>query len=108
MYQGGSFTPDTEFDGFKLAVPQKDGCIFAGWFSDQELTQKEGLSEDNGTYIGTPTTTISADGRRYYAKWEESADSILGKTENEQMTVNLGTVSYGDTPSATVTFVGSN
>ena len=105
---GGSFTPDTMFTGFTLAVPQKDGCIFAGWFSDQELTQKEGLSEDNGTYIGTPTTEIHADGRRYYAKWEASADSILGKTENEQMTVDLGTVSYGDTPSATVTFTGSN
>ena len=104
---GGSFTPDTEFDGFKLAVPQKDGCIFAGWFSDPELTKTEGLSEENGTYTGTPTTGIHADGRRYYAKWEPSADSILGKTYGEQMAVDFGTVFYGDTPSATVTFTGS-
>ena len=106
--KGGSFTPDTKFGGFTLAVPQKDGCIFAGWFSDQELIKKEGLTEDNGTYIGTPTTEIHADGRRYYAKWEPSVDSILGKTEGKQMAVDFGTVFYGDTPSATVTFTGSN
>lgn len=105
---GGSFTPDTKFGGFTLAEPQKDGCIFAGWFSDPELTKTEGLSEENGTYTGTPTTDIHADGRRYYAKWEPSADSILGKTDGEQMAVDFGTVFYGDTPSATVTFTGSN
>ena len=105
---GGSFTPDTKFGGFTLAEPQKDGCIFAGWFSDPELTKTEGLSEENGTYTGTPTTDIHADGRRYYAKWEPSADSILGKTYGEQMAVDFGTVFYGDTPSATVTFTGSN
>ena len=105
---GGSFTPDTKFGGFTLAEPQKDGCIFAGWFSDPELTKTEGLSEENGTYTGTPTTDIHADGRRYYAKWEPSADSILGKTYVEQMAVDFGTVFYGDTPSATVTFTGSN
>lgn len=104
---GGSFTPDTKFGGFTLAVPQKDGCIFAGWFSDPELTKTEGLSEENGTYTGTPTTDIHANGRRYYAKWEPSADSILGKTNGEQMAVDFGTVFYGDTPSATVTFTGS-
>lgn len=105
---GGSFTPDTKFGGFTLAEPQKDGCIFAGWFSDPELTKTEGLSEENGTYTGTPTTDIHADGRRYYAEWEPSADSILGKTDGEQMAVDFGTVFYGDTPSATVTFTGSN
>ena len=104
---GGSFTPDTKFGGFTLAEPQKDGCIFAGWFSDPELTKTEGLSEENGTYTGTPTTDIHANGRRYYAKWEPSADSILGKTNGEQMAVDFGTVFYGDTPSATVTFTGS-
>ena len=106
--KGGSFTPDTKFGGFTLAEPQKDGCIFAGWFSDPELTKTEGLTEDNGTYTGTPTTDIHANGRRYYAKWEPSADSILGKTDGEQMAVDFGTVFYGDTPSATVTFTGSN
>lgn len=105
---GGSFTPDTKFGGFTLAEPQKDGCIFAGWFSDPGLTETEGLSKINGTYIGEPTTEIHADGRRYYAKWEPSADSILGKTDGEQMAVDFGTVFYGDTPSATVTFTGSN
>lgn len=105
---GGSFASDAGFHGFTLAVPQKDGCVFAGWFSDPDLTKTEGLSEENGTYIGEPTTEIHADGRRYYAKWEPSADSILGKTDGEQMAVDFGTVFYGDTPSATVTFTGSN
>lgn len=105
---GGSFASDAGFHGFTLAVPQKDGCVFAGWFSDPDLTKTEGLSEENGTYTGTPTTDIHADGRRYYAKWEPSADSILGKTDGEQMAVDFGTVFYGDTPSATVTFTGSN
>ena len=105
---GGSFTPDTKFGGFTLAVPQKDGYIFDGWYSNPGLTETEGLSKVNGTYIGEPTTEIRADGRRYYAKWEPSADSILGKTDGEQMAVDFGTVFYGDTPSATVTFTGSN
>lgn len=106
--KGGSFTPDTKFGGFTLAVPQKDGYIFDGWYSNPGLTETEGLSKVNGTYIGEPTTEIHADGRRYYAKWEPSADSILGKTDGEQMAVDFGTVFYGDTPSATVTFTGSN
>lgn len=105
---GGSFTPDTKFGGFTLAVPQKDGYIFDGWYSNPGLTETEGLSKVNGTYIGEPTTKIHADGRRYYAKWEPSADSILGETDGEQMAVDFGTVFYGDTPSATVTFTGSN
>ena len=105
---GGSFTPDTKFGGFTLAVPQKDGYIFDGWYSNPGLTETEGLSKVNGTYIGEPTTEIHADGRRYYAKWKPSADSILGKTDGEQMAVDFGTVFYGDTPSATVTFTGSN
>lgn len=105
---GGSFASEAVFNGFTLAVPQKDGYAFAGWFSDPDLTEKEGLSEEDGTYTGTPTTDIHADGRRYYAKWEPSADSILGKTDGEQMAVDFGTVFYGDTPSATVTFTGSN
>lgn len=105
---GGSFTPDTKFGGFTLAVPQKDGYIFDGWYSNSGLTETEGLSKVNGTYIGEPTTEIHADGRRYYAKWEPSADSILGKTDGEQMAVDFGTIFYGDTPSATVTFTGSN
>ena len=105
---GGSFASDTEFNGFTLAVPQKDGYIFAGWYSNQELTEKEGLSEENGTYVGTPTTEISADGRRYYAKWKKSADNIPGKDEGKQMAVDLGSAVYGETPSATVLFEGSD
>ena len=68
---GGSFASEAVFNGFTLAVPQKDGYAFAGWFSDPNFTEKEGLSEENGTYTGTPTTDIHADGRRYYAKWTE-------------------------------------
>ncbi|MDO4390365.1 MAG: leucine-rich repeat protein [Clostridia bacterium] len=68
---GGAFASEAEFKGFTLAVPQKNGYAFAGWFSNPDLTEKEGLSEENGTYTGTPTTNIHADGRRYYAKWTE-------------------------------------
>ena len=105
---GGSFASDTEFNGFTLAVPQKDGYIFAGWYSNQELTKKEGLREENGTYVGTPITEISADGRRYYAKWKKSADNIPGKDEGKQMAVDPGSAVYGDTPSATVLFDGAD
>ena len=38
---GGSFTPDTKFGGFTLAVPQKDGYIFDGWYSNPGLTETE-------------------------------------------------------------------
>ena len=105
---GGSFASDTEFNGFTLAVPQKDGYIFAGWYSNQELTKKEGLREENGTYVGTPITEISADGRRYYAKWKKSADNIPGKDEGKQMAVDLGSAVYGDTPPTTVLFDGAD
>ena len=66
---GGSFASEAVFNGFTLAVPQKNGYAFAGWFSNSDLTKKDGLSEENGTYTGTPTTDNPADGRRYYAKW---------------------------------------
>lgn len=90
---GGSFTPDTKFGGFTLAVPQKDGYAFAGWFSDSDLTKKEGLIEEDGTYTGTPTTDIPADGRRYYAKWIEKpisfdANGGTGTMPNEDYIVN--------------------
>ena len=75
---GGSFASEAVFNGFTLAVPQKDGCVFAGWFSDPDLTKTEGLSEENGTYTGTPTTDIHADGRRYYAKWSEIIAEVDG------------------------------
>ena len=75
---GGSFASEAVFNGFTLAVPQKDGYAFAGWFSDPDLTEKEGLSEENGTYTGTPTTDIQADGRRYYAKWSEIIAEVDG------------------------------
>ena len=75
---GGSFASEAVFNEFTLAVPQKDGYAFAGWFSDPDLTEKEGLSEENGTYTGTPTTDIHADGRRYYAKWSEIIAEVDG------------------------------
>ena len=90
---GGSFASEAVFYGFTLAVPQKDGYAFAGWFSDPDLTEKEGLSEENGTYTGTPTTDIHADGRRYYAKWTEKpirfdANGGTGSMPNEDYIKN--------------------
>ena len=74
---GGSFASEAVFNEFTLAVPQKDGYAFAGWFSDPDFTKTEGLSEENGTYTGTPTTDIHKDGRRYYAKWKEIPGLIV-------------------------------
>ena len=49
-----------------------------------------------------------ASGQTYYAKWEASEDNIPSKPVNERLTVDLGTVCYGDTPSATVLFDGAD
>ena len=75
---GGTFSSDTEFSGYKLAVPQKNGYVFGGWFSDKELTKTEGLTKsEDGAYTGEPTTEIEKDGRRYYAKWEKADVEFL-------------------------------
>lgn len=97
---GGSFEAGTKFGGFTLSVPVKDGFIFDGWYSDADFSDNSKLAADNnGKYIGEPTTSISRDGRRYYAKWEPtpvySVDKhTLNFTSSGAQTV---TVSYNGT-----------
>ena len=97
---GGSFEAGTEFGGFTLSIPVKDGFIFDGWYSDATFSDNSKLVADsNGKYIGEPTTSISGDGRRYYAKWEPtpvySVDKhTLSFTSSGAQTV---TVSYTGT-----------
>lgn len=92
---GGIFLADSKFESGKLAAPVKDGCKFIGWYKDADFSTP--LNEE-----------APASGQTYYAKWEASEDNIPSKPVNERLTVDLGTVCYGDTPSATVTFTGSN
>ena len=91
---GGIFLADSKFESGKLAAPVKDGCKFIGWYKDADFSTP--LNEE-----------APASGQTYYAKWEASEDNIPSKPVNERLTVDLGTVCYGDTPSATVTFTGS-
>lgn len=80
---------------FKLATPIRDGYKFTGWYKNEACTE-------------TVTADDPAAGQTYYAGWEESADKIPGKDEGKQMAVDLGSAVYGETPSATVLFEGSD
>lgn len=92
---GGIFLADSKFESGKLAAPVKDGCKFIGWYKDADFN--------------TPLVEEApVSGRTYYAKWEASEDNIPSKPVNERLTVDLGTVYYGETPSATVLFDGAD
>lgn len=92
---GGIFPLATKFESGKLAAPVKDGCKFIGWYKDADFN--------------TPLVEEApVSGRTYYAKWEASEDNIPSKPVNERLTVDLGTVYYGETPSATVLFDGAD
>ena len=92
---GGIFPLTTEFESGKLAAPVKDGCKFIGWYKDADFNTP--LDEE-----------APVSGQTYYAKWEASEDNIPSKPVNERLTVDLGTVCYGETPSATVLFDGDD
>ena len=95
LTSGGIFTENTAFREAALAAPVKDGCKFIGWYKDADFNTP--LDE------GAPVS-----GQTYYAKWEASEDNIPSKPVNERLTVDLGTVCYGETPSATVLFGGAD
>ena len=95
LTSGGIFAGDTTFRAAALAAPVKDGCKFAGWYKDADFNTP--LGED-----------ALAAGQTYYAKWTDSVDEIPGKDEGKQMAVDLGSAVYGDSPSATVLFEGSD
>lgn len=59
ILNGGTFDPDTKFTANTLAIPIKNGNIFAGWYT------KNGTSTgDWGSEVTTPTAKST-----YYAKW---------------------------------------
>ena len=95
LTSGGIFTENTAFRAAALAAPVKDGCKFIGWYKDADFNTP--LDEE-----------APVSGQTYYAKWEASEDNIPSKPVNERLTVDLGTVCYGDTPSATVLFDGAD
>ena len=82
-------------EDFKLVTPVQDGCKFIGWYKDADFNTP--LDE------GAPVS-----GQTYYAKWTDSVDEIPGKDEGKQMAVDLGSAVYGETPSATVLFDGTD
>lgn len=55
---GGTFPADTVFETGKLAKPEKDGCLFQGWY------EKSDFSGDKVTEV----EEVEA-GKTYYAKW---------------------------------------
>ena len=52
---GGTFPADTVFETGKLAKPEKDDCLFLGWYKNADFSDGE-------------VTTFAA-GETYYAKW---------------------------------------
>ena len=95
LTSGGIFAENTAFRAAALAAPVKDGCKFIGWYKDADFNTP--LDEE-----------APVSGQTYYAKWKASEDNIPSKPVNERLTVDLGTVCYGDTPSATVLFDGAD
>ena len=83
-------------ENFKLATPIRDGYKFTGWYKDAEFKNALGKEES------------PAAGQTYYANWEKSEDTILGKPNNEQMAVDFGTIYSGDTKSEIVSFKGKD
>lgn len=74
---GGSFAKDADLKAGALATPMKKGYVFAGWYDNKECT---------GKAVEKPAVN-----KTYYANWKKSAYSM-----NE--TLNLGELTYGDTP----------
>lgn len=72
---GGVFAENTTFEDGKLAIPEKAGHTFAGWYDNAELT---------GEAVTTPET-----GKTYYAKW----------TKNKY-TVTFNNNGHGEDPAA--------
>lgn len=84
---GGSVIPSTTMnEGFVLempSVPSKDGFVFAGWYSDAELTQEYDFNA-----IVRKSFTL-------YAKWMKTVESAL-KWVNPFSDVQTGDWYYGD------------
>lgn len=89
---GGTFAEDTEFTSGALAIPTKEGSIFAGWYADSNFS---------GTAVTSPTA-----GQTYYAKWIEltSAD-ISMQYGGTQAAPTVGGVSLNNWTSADTSIV---
>lgn len=90
---GGTFPADTVFETGKLAKPEKDGCLFLGWYKNADFSDGE--------------VTTFADGETYYAKWMDhipapkDADFTKGSVFAQCLnSVACPTMEYGLTAAA--------
>ena len=101
---GGTFRPNTSFEKGKLAAPNKEGYIFAGWYDKADCT---------GTAVTSP-----AKGTTYYAKWELKPQPVyvfmLTRYNNKAAVVDdaavqrLGISYNGSKPWATIGVIESD
>ena len=89
---GGTFPVKTQFSADQLATPERPGYNFAGWYTDEQFTQK--LEESAQLTVGGT----------YYAKWTESTgvtvtfDAQGGTVTPKEMFYENGKVSELPTP----------
>ena len=68
VLNGGKLPKNSTVELTKLIVPEKENSIFAGWYSDAELTKP--VAENT-------MTSVSSDYGRYYARWEDKKDRTI-------------------------------
>ncbi len=81
---GGTFADSTEFASGTLSTPVKDGCVFAGWY-----TQDGTNGGDWGDKVNAPTA-----GQTYYAKWVERGGVTGTGTEQSPYVLSDGAHIY--------------
>ena len=68
VLNGGKLPKNSTVELTKLIVSEKENSIFAGWYSDAELTKP--VAENT-------MTSVSSDYGRYYAKWTRKEASTI-------------------------------
>lgn len=80
---GGVFTENTTFEEGKLAIPEKAGHTFAGWYDNVELT---------GEAVTPPETN-----KTYYAKWKKNKYTVtFNNNGHGEQPAAMPPVEYGD------------
>ena len=80
---GGTFAENATFEEGKLAIPEKAGYTFAGWYENVDFT---------GDAVTTPET-----GNTYYAKWEKNKYTVTLDNNGHGEKPDAKSVEYGDT-----------
>ena len=68
VLNGGKLPKNSTVELTKLIVPEKENSIFAGWYSDPEMTQ---------TVTDNTMTSVASDYGKYYARWEEKQNRTI-------------------------------